>query len=210
MILAVQEDWRRSLSMRLVALALDGRGRLSDSLVVATAVRGTLLIDLALRDRIADAGEAIEVDPQPTGFEPADRLLAAPMESLGDLLRHGPVDQRDLAEEHVRRGAWLLTGHWPRRRYLDREAAQTERDRIALSTNLHRRWDRDDAALAVVALRAALISTDEDQPTEELLRASEPVRWLVELTMDEMDWMRAGGAALRAADPPMLPPTMGM
>jgi hypothetical protein len=96
--------------MRLVALARDGRGRLPGNLVVATAVRGTLLIDLALRDQINDAGEAIEVDPQPTGFQPADRLLAAPMESLGDLVRHGPGDQGDLAEEQVRRGTWSLIG----------------------------------------------------------------------------------------------------
>jgi hypothetical protein len=210
MICAVPQDWRRSVSMRLVALALDGRGRLSDKLVVATAVRGALLIDLALRERITDAGEAIEVDRRPTGFEPADRLLAVPVKSLGDLVRSGPVDQRDLAEAHVRCGTWSLTGHWPRRRYLDREAAQTERDRIALSTNLSRRWARDDAALAVVARRAGLLSTSEHEPGEHLLRAGEPVRWLVELTMDEIGWMNAAGAALAAADPPMLPPATGI
>jgi hypothetical protein len=173
-------------------------------------VRGSLLIDLALRDRIKDVGEAIEVDLQLTGFAPADRLLTVPMESLGDLVRHGPVDQRDLAEEHVRRGTWLLTGHWPRRRYLDREAAQTERDRVALSTNRYRRWARGDAALAVIARRAGLVPTAEEQPTEGLLPATASVRWLVELTMDEMGWMSAGGAAMRAADPLMLPPTVGM
>src|SRR3712207_8941143 len=96
--------------MRLAALALD-RGRLTDDLVTALAVRGTLLVDLALRGRVRETEDAVEFDDPPTGFAPADWLLGQGAESLTALLRRGPVDQRDLAAEHVRRGSWRSEEH---------------------------------------------------------------------------------------------------
>ena len=41
----MDDDWDDSVSMRLTVLALD-EGRLTDDLVTALAVRGTLLVDL--------------------------------------------------------------------------------------------------------------------------------------------------------------------
>ncbi|MGY1694535.1 GPP34 family phosphoprotein [Geodermatophilus sp. SYSU D00814] len=69
------EDWDGATSMRLACLALDDRGRLTDDLVTALAVRGTLLVDLALRGRLAETEDAVALDGRPTGFPPADRLL---------------------------------------------------------------------------------------------------------------------------------------
>ena len=69
------DDWDDSVSMRLAALALD-RGRLTDDLVTALAVRGTLLVDLALRGRAPDTEEGVEFDDPPTRCPPADPLLA--------------------------------------------------------------------------------------------------------------------------------------
>ena len=82
----VDDDWDDSVSMRLAALALD-RGRLTDDLVTALAVRGTLLVDLALRGRVRDTEVAVEFDDPPTGFPPAPG---------------------DLAAEHLRRGSWTV------------------------------------------------------------------------------------------------------
>ncbi|MCU1667929.1 MAG: hypothetical protein JWP40_856 [Blastococcus sp.] len=195
--------------MRLVSLVLDRHGRLSDSAIFAIAVRGTLLVDLALRHRITDVGNAIEIDRQPTGFPPADRLLVSPIKSLDDVVRHGPVNQRDLAAEHVRRGTWSISGHWLRRRYIDESPEQTSRDKTRLTTNLSRLWDRADAALALVGLRLGVLSTSEPEPTEELLQASEPVRWLVQLTLDQIGWTRAVGQVMEA-HPPTPPPVMGL
>jgi hypothetical protein len=110
-----------SVAMRLACLALD-RGRLTDDLVTAPAVRGALLVDLGLRGRIVETEDEVQVDPEPTGFDPADRLLADGAPSLTELLRRGTVDQQDLAAEHLRRGSWSLRRTWPGRRYADHRA----------------------------------------------------------------------------------------
>lgn len=94
-------------AMRLGCLALD-KGRLTDDLVTALAVRGALLVDLALRGRLTETADAVAVDPKPSGFAPADKLVAGEAPTLTELLTRGPVDQYDLAAEHLRRGSWTL------------------------------------------------------------------------------------------------------
>ncbi|MGY1692455.1 hypothetical protein [Geodermatophilus sp. SYSU D01105] len=96
-------DWDDSVSMRLACLALD-RGRLTDDLVTPLAVRGALLVDLALRGRVAETAEAVEIDPLPSGFAPADRLLAGGGKSLAELLTSGPVDRTRADEQAMRSG----------------------------------------------------------------------------------------------------------
>ncbi len=120
----MDDDWDDSVSMRLAALALD-RGRLTDDLVTALAVRGTLLVDLALRGRVRETEDAVEFDDPPTGFAPADRLLAQGAALLTDLLRRGPVDQEDLAAEHLRRGSWTVRRRLLGTRYIDCRADRT-------------------------------------------------------------------------------------
>ncbi|WP_139306693.1 hypothetical protein [Modestobacter sp. DSM 44400] len=97
-------DWDDSVSMRLACLALD-KGRLTDDLVTALAVRGALLVDLTLGGRVTETADAVEFDVGPSGFAPADQLLAGGAPSLSELLGRGPVDQHDLAAEHLRRGS---------------------------------------------------------------------------------------------------------
>ena len=65
----MDDDWDDSVSMRLAALALD-RGRLTDDLVTALAVRGTLLVDLALRGRVRETEDAVEFDDRPPASRP--------------------------------------------------------------------------------------------------------------------------------------------
>ncbi len=71
----MDEDWDDSVSMRLAALALDG-GRLTDDLVTALAVRGTLLVDLALRGRVRETEDAVVFEFRATCCRPADVLWA--------------------------------------------------------------------------------------------------------------------------------------
>ena len=182
----MDDDWDDSVSMRLAALALD-RGRLTDDLVTALAVRGTLLVDLALRGRVRDTEEAVEFDDPPTGFAPADRLLAEGAESLTDLLRRGPVDQQDLAAEHVRRGSWTVRRQLLGTRYEDTRADRTAADEQALEQPQRQGWTPEDAALAAVAGTLGLLDSPRARAHEELLARTGPVRWLVDLVVDEVD-----------------------
>jgi hypothetical protein len=194
----VDDDWDDSVSMRLAALALD-RGRLTDDLVTALAVRGTLLVDLALRGRVRETEDAVEFDDPPTGFSPADRLLADGAASLTDLLRHGPVDQEDLAAEHLRRGSWTIRRRLLGTRYVDHHADRTASDERALGETLPRTWTPQDAALAAVGSTLGLLATPRERAGEELLARTEPVRWLVDLVVEEVDRAITRGQAMRGA-----------
>jgi hypothetical protein len=192
------DDWDDSVSLRLAALALD-RGRLTDDLVTALAVRGTLLVDLALRGRVRDTEDAIEFDDPPTGFVPADRLLAEGAGSLTDLLRRGPVDQRDLAAEHVRRGSWTVRRRLPGTRYDDGRADRTAADQRALAEPQRSAWTPEDAALAAVAGTLGLLATPRERAGAELLARTGPVRWLVDPVVEEVDRAITRGRLLRGA-----------
>ncbi|TFV56255.1 hypothetical protein E4P41_15985 [Geodermatophilus sp. DF01-2] len=146
----MDDDRDGSLSMRLAALALDG-GRLTDDLVTAPAVRGTLLADLALHGRVRETEDAVEFDDAPTGFAPADRLLTEGAPSLTELLRRGPVDQEDLAAEHLRRGSWTARRRLLGRRYVDFRTDRTQADERALDVPRIEPWTPEDATLAAVA-----------------------------------------------------------
>ena len=194
----MDDDWDDSVSMRLAALALD-EGRLTDDLVTALAVRGTLLVDLALRGRVRDTEDAVEFDDPPTGFAPADQLLAEGAESLTDLLRGGPVDQGDLADEHVRRGSWTARRRLFGTRYDDHRADRTAADEQLLEQPRQEPWTTEDAALAAVAGTLGLLATPRERAREELLAHTEPVRWLVDLVVGEVDRAITRGRFLRGA-----------
>jgi hypothetical protein len=192
------DDWDDSASMRLAALALD-RSRLTDDLVTALAVRGTLLVDLALRGRVRETEDAVEFDDPPSGFTPADRLLAEGADSLTDLLRGGPVDQQDLAAEHLRRGSWTVRRRLLSTRYVDCRADRTVADEQALEEPRRQEWTPEDAALAAVAGTLGLLATPQERAGEELLAHTGPVRWLVDLVVDEVDRAITRGRFMRGA-----------
>ncbi|WP_448613324.1 hypothetical protein [Modestobacter sp. URMC 112] len=190
--------WDDSVSMRLAALALD-RGRLTDDLVTALAVRGALLVDLTLRGRVTDTDDVVEVDPELSGFAPADRLLAVEIPSLTALLRRGAVDQEDLAAEHLRRGTWTRRRSWLGRRYVDSRADRTRADEEALSSSVDRAWSPPDAAVAAIGSTLGLLATPRALPPEEVLAATGPARWMVELVVEEVDRALVRGQAMRGA-----------
>jgi hypothetical protein len=195
----VESDWNDAVSMRLACLALD-KGRLTDDLVTALAVRGALLVDLALRGRLTETADAVEVDPKPSGFAPADKLVAGEAPSLTELLTRGPVDQYDLAAEHLRRGSWTLKRRLLLRRYVDHQEDRTRRDEQALKSRPAREWTPPDAALAAIAGVLGLLPTGRTLPTESLLKATGPVRGLVELVVGEVNQRVVHGRAVRWAD----------
>ncbi len=193
----MDDDWDDSVSMRLAALALD-RGRLTDDLVTALAVRGTLLVDLALRGRVRDTEDAVEFDDPPTGFAPADRLLAESA-SLTDLLRGGRVDQQDLAAEHLQRGSWTARRRLLGTRYVDHRADRTQADEQLLEEPTREGWTPQDASLAAIAGTLGLLATPRERAGEELLAHTEPVRWLVDVVVEEVDRAITRGQAMRGA-----------
>jgi len=94
-------DLTAGVAVRLSALCLDAAGRLGDYPLWHTAVRGALLVDLALAGRLAQTDDSIVIDATPTGFGPADALLGAiavePERSLDWWMTNGGVRLRDLA-----------------------------------------------------------------------------------------------------------------
>ena len=192
------DDWGTGVAMRLACLALD-RGRLTDDLVTALAVRGALLVDLALRGRLQETDDHIEVDTGPTGFPPADRLIAGGAASLSELLRRGQVDQHDLAAEHLRRGSWTRRRRWLMERYVDRRAERTRADEDALSAPPDDGWTPVDAALIAIAGALGLLAGPRTLPPEELLVETGPVRWLVDLVVEEVDRAIIRGQSMQAA-----------
>jgi len=193
------DDWDDSVSLRLACLALD-RGRLTDDLVTALAVRGALLVDLTLRGRVTETVDAVEFDHRPSGFPPADHLLADGAPSVLELLRRGRVDQEDLAAEHLRRGSWTRRRRLLGSRYVDHRAERTQQDERAGTSSDRRRWTPPDAALNAIAGILGLLPSGRALPTEELLAATGPARGLVELVIDEVNQRIVHGRAALWAD----------
>lgn len=152
------------VAVRLAALCLDGKGRLNERLVASAAVRAGLLVDLGLAGRVESTDDSILIDSTPTGFAPADLLLAAiavePERSLDDWLDEGRIGLRQVADAAVRSGRWepLARPILGRTRFVDRAPAQTEADRLRdLSTGTDG-WSAEDASVTAIALVAGLVA----------------------------------------------------
>lgn len=194
----MENDWNDAVSMRLACLAQD-KGWLTDDLVTALAVREALLVDLALRGRLTETAGAMKVVPQPSGFASADKLVADGAPSVVELLIRGPVDQYDMAAEHLRRRSWTLERRFFLRRYVDHQE-RTRRDEQALKSRRAREWTPPDAAPAAIAGVLGLLPTGRTLPTEAVLEATGPVRGLVELVVEEVNRREVHGRALCWAD----------
>jgi hypothetical protein len=191
----MEDDWDDSVSMRLACLALH-KGRLTDDLVTALAVRGALLTDLTLQGRLIETVDAVEFDQRPTGFAPADRLIASGASSVVELLRTGRVNQDDLAIEHLRRGTWTRRHRFLPRRYIDHRADRTELDEHGWNADKRREGTATDAALIAIGGILGLLANRRSLPTEELLSATGQARGLVELTVGEVNQRMVQGRAV--------------
>jgi hypothetical protein len=177
-------DW---VAVRVSALCLGPGGRVPDRLLASDAVRAALLLDLALAGRMTSTEDSIVVDPTPTGFSPADRLLAAieaePERSLDGWLAERRIGLRDVVEANVASGRWErrpgLLGL--RARYTDLYPEQTARDLARSASD----WPADaspaDACVTVVAGASGLLDPEFDLPVAPppaLLAATGPAAWL--------------------------------
>ncbi len=164
-------DLTDGVAARLAAICLDDKGRLASYDIWDTAARAALLVDLVRAGRLADEPDSITVDPSPTGFPPADRLLAAmevePERPLTWWIDHGGVHLADVAEACVRAGRWTAKRRLLGPRY-DVPTAQAVEDA--------RLYDRrpdgmppDTAAVAVLGMACGAWRRGPEFVTEEEL-----------------------------------------
>jgi hypothetical protein len=192
------------VAVRVAALCLGPLGRLSDRLVCGPAVRGGLLLDLALAGRVEQADDSIVVDPTPIGFDPADRLLAAiavePERSLDDWLDERRIRLRDVADATVATGRWT-TRHGALgfgRRYIDGAVEQTLADLRRDPAGNADGWRRDDACVSVVAGAAGLLDRASgyvQAPSQEVLAAAGSTAWLCTAIVDHLQVLSVRWAA---------------
>ena len=129
-------DLSGGVAVRVAALCLDSGGRLAGRVLCGDAVRGGLLLDLALAQRVESTDDSVVVDPTPTGFGPADRLLAAiavePERSLDGWLAEKRLRLRDVADAAVTSGRWAAAARTVRAGPpLHRPASGGDRARIS-------------------------------------------------------------------------------
>jgi len=182
------------VAVRVAALCLDARGRLSDRLICRHAVRGGLLLDLGLTGRLESTEDSILVDGTPTGFLPADRLLAAieaePERSLDGWLGERRLGLRDVAAAAVDAGRWSAQRSLLRTHFTDRARDRTAADRRRSPDGDPTDWTPADACVTAVAAAAGLLGADTDVPPA-VLAAAGPVAELCGAVVDHLGRTRA-------------------
>ena len=200
-------DLNASVAVRITALCLGPLGKLSDRLVCGPAVRGGLLLDLALAGRIEQTDDSIVVDPTPTGLEPADRLLAAigvePERSLDGWLDERRLGPRDVADAVVAAGRWTTRrgslGFG--RRYIDGAFEQTNADLHRDPTGEPAGWTPADACVFAVAAAAGLLEPQEGperMPSPAVLAATGSAAWLCAAVVEHIQELSARWATQAA------------
>ena len=183
-------DLTAGVAVRLTSLCLDAAGRLGNYPLWQTAVRGAVLVDLALAGRLAQADQSITIDDSPTGFAPADFLLRAIAveheRSLDWWIDHGPVRLRDVAGANVASGRWAVTGPLFRRRYTDLQPEATARDRAREAWRPEADWTPETAAVVAIARAAGADDGGPTPPPPEVMEASGPVRWICQTVTDHL------------------------
>ena len=200
------------VAVRLSALCLSRKGRPSELYICSDVVRAGLLLDLALAGRVEQTADSVVVDSTPTGFGPADRLLAAldaePERSLDDWLDERRIGLRDLVEGNV------ATGRWERRRlrfrrdrWTDLHRDQTDRDLARSAGGPVDGWSREDAGVTALAAASGVLDRRTGSPVEpaaSVVAAAGDAAWMCQaaaahLYATAMRYRRQRGA-LRVAD----------
>lgn len=203
-------DLSAGVAVRLSEFCLDDKGRLRDFPLWHDAIRAALLVDLALAGRLVQTADSVVIDGTPTGFPPADRLLAGiaaeDEHSLDWWMAHGEVGLRDIAAENVAYGRWTT-----RYRLLGRRYASVPYDWSGTTDPaLDPRHPPavDPATASVLALGLSIGATDPppERPGEDLLARTGPVRWICEAAVEHLTAAHnrnlALAAALRLGDTP--------
>jgi hypothetical protein len=193
-------DLARGVAVRLSAFCLTGTGRLRRYDIWDVAVRGALLVDLALAGRVTQEAESVVVDATPTGFGPADALLGPltvePERSLDWWMDRGAVDLGDLARDNVQAGRWRQWWTPLGRRY-DVQQGSPDADGAALTGP-----PRDPATAAVAAIgdTSGITDMQPGEPADGLLEHTGAARWLCQAVVDHLQVahrrnLRQAGAA---------------
>jgi hypothetical protein len=195
-------DLSDGVAAQLAAVCLDDEGRLRDFDIWDTAARGALMVDLVRAGRLAENADSIAVDLTPTGFPPADRILAAmevePERPLTWWIDHGGVRLDDIAEACVAAGRWTVERRLLGRRY---EVAGTQ----AIADSGLEEGPLDDvqpdtAAIAVLGRACGAWRHRPESIPESDLAATGPLRWICESVTTHLEQthrynLRAAGAA---------------
>ena len=206
------------MAARITALCLDDDGRLRRDTYLAIAVRGGLLVDLALAGRLEQTQDSIELDPAPVGWGPADAALAEldalDGRSLDWWLGHSHLGPADVAAAQVHEGIWdEEEGHGlaRRRRFTERILEPGLRDLALLEGSRIPDGVEDAAMLAIIDASGIPELRDPEPTPETLLAAAGPVRWVCELVTAYVHTARATEQAVRSATagqlPPVIPPS---
>jgi hypothetical protein len=196
----------QGVAARIAAFSLDDDGLLRWDAYLAIAVRGGLLVDLALAGRLAQTEDSIELDSAPIGWPPADRALAE-LESLDGQsldwwLGHSHLDPDDVATALVQDGVWDEAGRRGRPRrplFTERDPEPGLRD-IALLGGTRAAETVEDAAVLSIIDASGVPDLRDPVPTDtDLLARTGPVSWVCELVIAYIGDTRAAERAVGSA-----------
>jgi hypothetical protein len=212
-----EHDLSRGVAVRLSACCLTGSGRLRSYDLWDVTVRGALLVDLGLAGRVVHEHDSVVVDATPTGFAPADALLAPiavePERPLDWWMDHGAVDLGDLVRDHVASGRWRRRWTPLGRRYTVSDDGRWTTDeawlrRLPATAVADPAAVEDPAAAAVAVLGDTSGITDmrPGEPADGLLEGTGGVRWLCEAVVEHLQVahrrnLRQAGAADGGSSP---------
>lgn len=182
-------DIFRGVAVRLSAFCLSDGGRLGRFSLWDDAIRAALLVDLALADRLWHTADSIVLDGTPTGFGPADRLLAAVTaeaeHSLDWWMAHGGVDLADVAAANVASGRWVVRRRLFGRRYEDLEEHASSLD-YRLDPRTPPPIDEPTAAVLTLAMASGAVEAPPEPPGEDLLVQTGRVRWICDAAVEHL------------------------
>jgi hypothetical protein len=198
-------DLTRGVAVRLSAFCLTEGGKLRRYDIWDVAVRAALLVDLALAGRVTHEEDSVVIDAIPTGFEPADRLLAPiavePERPLDWWMDRGGVDLGDLVEDNVASGRWHR--HWTPlgRRYSLADGGQRTSDAAELRrVPTTAAWDAPTATVALIWDTSGITDMRPGEPAAGILEHTGDVRWLAQAVVEHLQEahrrnLRQAGAA---------------
>lgn len=184
-------DLTRGVAVRLSAFCLAGSGKLRHFTIWDMAVRGALLVDLALAGRVTQEENSIVVDATPTGFGPADALLqpivVEPERPLDWWMDNSAIDLEGLVRDNVRSGRWRLHRTLLGRRYSLADPGSLWADTAELRRSPETAaWDPATAALSAIADSSGIWDDDPGGASDGALAATGPVRWLCQSVVERL------------------------
>jgi hypothetical protein len=201
------------VAARIAALCLDDDGCLRGDAYLTIAVRGGLLVDLALVGRLEQTEDSVELDPTPVGWPPTDAALAEldalDGRSLDWWLGHSHLGPVDVAVALVQDGIWEEAGgHGSARRrcFTERNLEPGLRDLALLEGSQAPGSSEDAAVLAIIDASGVPDLRDPVSTVEPLLAGAGPVRWVCELVTAYLNTVRATEGAVRSATAGQLRP----